>query len=443
MKTSIKTIMAGTLVFAAFFGASSLAYANHEGTPDLWDVFDHIVCGSDGCVSGDVEEDDGLYWRGGDPVIQTLGATTISRSSVVLQAHYDSAGADYNSTDLPRVYVRYGEDHDMDHITQAAAQNQGSRVVSFQIANLASDTHYYYQAVLLYRGGHVSYGDRLSFSTLRSNQVPIVDCIYDDQHDLGEGVSNFVTGSNQNGCTPHGTVVSPYPSSSGSGTSTNQSSSSSNSSSQSSNTSSSSNSQTTANTTSSSGSRNQVAGISQTSNEGVITGSSGNVSLRITNSESEFKQGDRVTFRVTVSNTGTTSARSGRLIVTLPSEFEFIKSSDGTFDEKDHELTARLSTLPGGESRSLTFSARVSDLKDDDSVITRAVLTFTKSSTAYTVRASDTDDLEALSGNVLGASVFGAGFFPQTLAGWVVLIIIITALIFVIRRYSKGVTGNV
>lgn len=418
MKTSIKTILAGTLVFTAFFGVNAFAYANQDGTTDLWDVLGNIVCGNDGCVVEEYEDqDDGIYWRGGDPIVATLGATTITRSSVMLQAHYDSVGADYNMTDLPKLYMRFGEDSDMDRITSPVSQGKGSRTVSFQIANLDADTRYYYQAVLIYRGGHVAYGDQLSFRTLKTGQVPVVDCSFDSNTWLFPDVLGG------NGCVPNGTVSSQSVNTN-TQPSSNQSSNSTN----------------TAPNSSSSGSRSQVAGISQTSNEGVVTGSSGNVSLRITNSESQFEEGDKVRFSITISNTGTMSARNGRLVVTLPTEYAFVKSSEGSFDERDNELAVRIATIAGGASKTITVDARVSDVKDDDSVTTRAVLTFTKSNIAYTVRASDTDDIEAASGNILGASVFGAGFFPQTLAGWVILIIIITALIFVIRRYSQGDT---
>ena len=422
MKTSIKTILAGTLVFAAFFGATTFAYANHNGSPDIWDIIDHVTCGTDGCESVDDIEDNGIYWRGGDPVVHTLGATSISRSSVTIQAHYDSAGADYNMSDLPKLFIRYGEDRDMERITSTVSQGQGSRVVSFHLANLDSDTDYYYQAVLIYRGGQVAYGDRLMFTTLRSGQSPIVDCTFDDNRNVVEGVEYFFTADDQGSCVPHGVTAT---SNSGS-----------------SNTSSTpppvvSHTPST-NTSSQSSSGNQVAGISKTSNEGVVIGSSGNVSLRITNSESSFKEGEKVRFNITISNTGTTSARSGRVTVTLPSEYEFSKSTDGSFDKQDNELTIRLSTLAGGSSKTISVDARVSGVRKDDSVTTRAVLTFSKAGVSHTVRASDTDDVETASGNILGASVFGAGFFPQTLTGWVMLIIIITALIFVIRRYSKG-----
>ncbi len=410
MKTSIKTILAGTLVFAAFFGAGTLAYADHDEN-DYSGIYDAAVSGLwnpypvYGNENGPDEEEV-------TPIVRTMGAAGITQSVATIQVFYDSNFSRYNNmTDLPQLYVEYGTSSSMGYMTPAIPQGTGSRVLLFRLSNLEEDTTYYYRAVFLHHG-EVVRGSRLSFTTLEQGETPIVVSTSNNSSSLFGTVVSYNSPS----------TSSPIVVSNGS----NQSSPS-----------------TTSNTSSHSnntptGSQNQVAGISQTSNEGVVTGSSGNVSLRITNGESQFEEGDRVRFNITISNTGTTSARSGRVIVALPSEYAFVKSSEGSFDERDNELAIRLATLAGGSSKTITVDARVSDVREDDSITTRAVLTFTKSDIAYTVRASDTDDIEAVSGNILGASVFGAGFFPQSLAGWVVLIIIITALIFVIRRYSKG-----
>lgn len=412
MKTMIKTILAGTFVFAAFFAVGTLVHAE-EGYEDYSEIYEAGVSGlwNHYPVYGN---DTDLNGEEIVPVVRTMGAVQITRTSAVLQVFYDSNGSNYNNmTDLPQLYVQYGTTTSMTSMTPVMAQGRGSRVLSFRLSNLDEDTTYYYRAVFMHHGETVQ-GSRLSFRTLEEGESQIGVSVTDSSNTLfgGNTVTTYTTNTNTN-----------------------------NSSQTSSNTSLSSQTSHTTNTSStSSGSQNQVAGISQSSASGVVTGSAANVSLRITNDESEFKEGDKVTFRVTISNTGTMSARSGRLVISIPSEFDFLKSSDGSFDEGDNELTVRLSTLAAGSSKTITVDARVSDLKDDDSVTTRAVLTFTKSGISYTVRASDTDDIEASAGNVLGASVFGAGFFPQTLAGWVLLIIIITALIFVIRRYSKGDT---
>lgn len=124
-----------------------------------------------------------------------------------------------------------------------------------------------------------------------------------------------------------------------------------------------------------------------------------------------------------------------------PQEITYLTASRGQYDVVNRTMTIDLGNVAAGEQGIITVHARVNNtaISGNLAVATASVVyTNTKTrgqedATAYSLITVSND-----CPNLLGASTFGFGsFLPNTLLGWLLLILVILALIVLARNFSK------
>lgn len=178
-----------------------------------------------------------------------------------------------------------------------------------------------------------------------------------------------------------------------------------------------------------------TSSVKETVQKKIMTGGVTNkdgIGIAITNEQARVDARDTFTYTVRYQNGRTTSLQNSEIIIELPENYEFIKSSaDLDYNTKTNSLKLITGRVAPGTTKSFTFTARALDGNSGE-VATKASLFYEGGS----ISTSDRDSFYGGAKSALGASVFGLGFFPQTLFGWTVLIILITLVIIIARRYT-------
>lgn len=126
-----------------------------------------------------------------------------------------------------------------------------------------------------------------------------------------------------------------------------------------------------------------------------------------------------------------------------PKELSYLNASRGTYEVVDRTMTIALGDIRPGEQGIITVHARVNETAITGNLtVATATVVYTNAKTraqedaiAYSLITVSND-----CPNLLGASVFGFGsFLPNTLIGWLILILVILALIVLSRNiYRKN-----
>lgn len=168
----------------------------------------------------------------------------------------------------------------------------------------------------------------------------------------------------------------------------------------------------------------------------VMTGgvaSKNGVAIAITNEQARVDQDDAFTYTVRYQNGRTTSLRNAKMVITLPDAYEFVSSAtDFEYNTKTNSISYTMGRIAPSTTKSFTFKARALG-ESSGEVKTSATIYFE----GGTLTAADRDSYHTGSKSALGASVFGVGFFPQTLTGWLLIIGLITIVIIISRRYTQ------
>jgi hypothetical protein len=148
-------------------------------------------------------------------------------------------------------------------------------------------------------------------------------------------------------------------------------------------------------------------------------------------------------YTVTYKNVSSQTLQNAVLRIAHPKELTFINSSRGDYEVVDRTVTIALGDIPVGGSGTIQVSARVnSSAVIGNLAVTTATVVYTNTTTraqedaiAYSLITVSND---CPTNNNLGASAFGlTSFFPQTLLGWLLLILVILALIVIGRQIAK------
>ena len=102
-------------------------------------------------------------WTGGDPGLKTVSATSISETSAVFKALYNSLDTNYVPGDAPILYIEYGTTGTLGSTTEGRRQDTGNRFEEFTINGLTVGKLYYYRAVLSYNN-KTAYGEVLEYT---------------------------------------------------------------------------------------------------------------------------------------------------------------------------------------------------------------------------------------------------------------------------------------
>lgn len=320
----------------------------------------------------------------GTPKITLEGVSDVGNTYATVTIFYDSNGSVYRNSEEPMIHIEYTDTTTGETlITPFGTASQGSRPYSFGIFNLERDTTYSYRAIMKYDGKIVQTGSQ-RFTTKGAVTVKEPKT---NTTTTGTKTTTSTTTSGSIGTIPG---VQPVVDAS-----------------------------------------SKVAtGAKSTVMTGGATHKNG-VALAITDEQARTSVGDTFTYTISFLNSNKESLKNAELVVKLPEQYEFVKSSfDMEYNEHDNTVSYVVGRVPNGTVKKVTFIARaIGDGKGE--VRTTATLYYE----GGTISASDRDHFNGGSKSVLGASVFGAGFFPQTLLGWIAIVILIAVIIIVARRY--------
>ncbi len=163
--------------------------------------------------------------------------------------------------------------------------------------------------------------------------------------------------------------------------------------------------------------------------------------LKVENVYDRMCVGGEMDYNVTYRNISSQTLQNAVLRITHPKELTFINSSRGNYEVVDRTVTISLGDIRAGEQGVVQLRARVnSEATTGNLAVTTATVVYTNTITraqedaiAYSLITVSND-----CPNVLGASAFGlSSFFPNTLIGWLLLILIILALIVIGRQIYK------
>jgi hypothetical protein len=163
------------------------------------------------------------------------------------------------------------------------------------------------------------------------------------------------------------------------------------------------------------------------------------IRLTIDNHRDTVAKGDELAYDVEWENISNQNLRDLVLEISIPESLEIVSIERGQIDHKTNTVYINIDELRAGERDDTTIRAKVTGtLQSNESVTARAIIAFEnpENKAQENAIAYDSDSYIA-SQNVLGASIFGLGFLPGTLAGWLFIILLIILLILLIR-YATG-----
>ncbi|MEI6280639.1 MAG: hypothetical protein WCP17_01410 [bacterium] len=157
------------------------------------------------------------------------------------------------------------------------------------------------------------------------------------------------------------------------------------------------------------------------------------------------RSGDEINYTVSYQNIGTGAITNLNLRINLPAEVDYISTNvSNPTVSGNNTLVFNLGTLKANGEGTLTIKTRVREnVPAGTGLDFPAILSYTDSSGAtqsvnanvsaevWSEPATTTDTTTPTTGEnlLLGANVFGAGFLPTNLFGWLFLIILILALV--------------
>nr|MBP7805038.1 hypothetical protein [Candidatus Paceibacterota bacterium] len=172
----------------------------------------------------------------------------------------------------------------------------------------------------------------------------------------------------------------------------------------------------------------------------VVTGTGGGssfVSLNITNQAQSYFPGDTINYVVTYQNISGVTLTNANLDVILPTGVTYRSSSQGVLTTNNTVHIVLGTLLPNQPPATVNIQA-VTDinLKPANNFVTTATLAFTTpgratdSAIAYVLNS-----IGSQTNNLAGLALFGAGFFPNSLLGWILLIGLLLVLILIARYF--------
>lgn len=151
--------------------------------------------------------------------------------------------------------------------------------------------------------------------------------------------------------------------------------------------------------------------------------------------------GDEINYSIHYQNIGTGAIRSLVLRIDLPNEVDYMSSSPSNPSRSGNTLIFNLGSLKANGEGTLTIRSIVRDDVDPGASLNfPATLSYIDpSGSLQAVNADVTANVckgegVAAGGTTLGASVFGAGFLPTSIVGWLLLLILILVLVLLARH---------
>ncbi len=178
-------------------------------------------------------------------------------------------------------------------------------------------------------------------------------------------------------------------------------------------------------------------GISKPSLVFLSVNKNGNINGGINNTGGVVRRGEVVDYVIYYKNVSIEQLRDVVLKVSLPKELTFISTTRGYLAEDSNTIVLNIGNLYPQEEGSITVSARVSSTVETGKIIVvtgNVAYTIVSNNNQEEVFAYEKDTIEG--GEVLGLqgmALFGSGFWPSSLIGWLILLLILLLIIFVTR----------
>lgn len=165
-------------------------------------------------------------------------------------------------------------------------------------------------------------------------------------------------------------------------------------------------------------------------------GGSAYVQLSITDQSQTILPGDTINYTVTYQNISGSTLSGAVLDVILPTGVTFRNSSQGVLTT-NNTVAITLGTLLPNQPASTINIVGTANLNDvpGNNFVTTATLAFTTPSRAQDSAIAYVLNTVGSQNNLAGLALFGAGFFPNSLLGWIILIGLILILLFIARYF--------
>jgi hypothetical protein len=165
----------------------------------------------------------------------------------------------------------------------------------------------------------------------------------------------------------------------------------------------------------------------------------------ITNNR-EIVRGDKeMTYEVSWENVSGRDLQNLVLETNFPDQLDVLDTDRGSIKREAHSVIYKIGDLKKNESGTMDITAQVtSGLRNGDPVVAQAIMAFEnpKTRAAENAIAYDADEFAIVDGNsVFGASLFGLDFLPTSLAGWLLIFLILLIIIILAHSYFSRNRG--
>ncbi len=162
------------------------------------------------------------------------------------------------------------------------------------------------------------------------------------------------------------------------------------------------------------------------------------IMLKIENRYQFVSVGDTIDYTITYQNISKTKITKPLLQVIVPRYVAYLNSSRGTFAVETNTLNVQVEDLAPGAGGVVYLQGRVLSLPENNAdIVTTAYIAYTNGSGAQdSAMAYVLNTPRAV--NNLTASAFGAGFFPSSLCGWLLWVVIILLILWALREIFRS-----
>lgn len=148
------------------------------------------------------------------------------------------------------------------------------------------------------------------------------------------------------------------------------------------------------------------------------------------------KTDDTINYTVTYTNTSSRTLHAANLHIMLPSPIDYAGSQMGGWNEMGRSIDATLGDIAPHATGTFTFMGKVNDKASrNELLVVMVTMNYTVRSVQDSVVAYATTRVDKGGNFLAGLALFGDNFWPNTLIGWLLIIIFIALLVLVARRF--------
>ncbi len=164
-------------------------------------------------------------------------------------------------------------------------------------------------------------------------------------------------------------------------------------------------------------------------------GGSAYISLSITDQSQTVDPNDTIVYTVTYQNISGVTLSNAILNVILPTDVTFKQASQGLLTT-NNTVAATLGTLTPQQQGTISITAQANPtIIPGNNLVTTATIAFTTPGKAQDSAIAYVLNTVGNPNNLAGLALFGAGFFPTSLLGWILLLGLLLVLILIARYF--------